>query len=116
MSQHTFNTTTSSGSRVQVLMGWDRPLQQFFLVVEELDAPENYDLGDGQETGDVPYLYSNLSDVDSMGMQDLDYFCEKLRGLGIAIPVLMVKEIEADQLNNVGNRYVTYNGDGSIRT
>lgn len=116
MSQHTFNTTTSSGSRVQVLMGWDRPLQQFFLVVEELSSPERQDRGDGQEDDECPYLYSNLSDVDSMGMQDLDFFCEKLRGLGIAIPDLMVKEIELDKFNNVGNRYVAYNGDGSIRT
>ena len=42
MSQHVFETTLD-GKAVSVLLGWDRPLQQVFLVideVQEVDAVE----------------------------------------------------------------------------
>lgn len=105
MSQHYYDTQTSSGRNVQVLMGWDRPLQQFFLVVEDMDQSD--------EEQD-PHLYSNLDDAGSLGLTDLGYFLNKLKELGITIPERMVNEIQADCCMNMGNRQVGYNKNGTI--
>lgn len=99
MSQHAFTTTSKSNARVGVLIGWDRPLQQFFLVVEDLDAPEN------EESA---YLYSYLSDQEANGCRDISYFEGKLQELGIEVPAEMLVEVAADQANNIGNRYVNH--------
>lgn len=99
MSQHIINTTDQRGKRVSVQMGWDRPLQQHFLVVEELDATDD---------GEGNYLYSNLADPMAGGCRDFSYFEDKLSELGIEVPEEMVFEVVADQFNNVGNRYVNH--------
>ena len=104
MSQHVFTTTSKSNARVGVLIGWDRPLQQFFLVVEELDSPAS-------EEG--AYLYSNLSDQEARGCRDIGYFEGKLQELGIEVPAEMLLEVAADKANNVGNRYVNHTPSSS---
>ncbi len=42
MSQH-FLTAICMDRKVDVMMGWDRPLQQFFLVVTLVDPEEGED-------------------------------------------------------------------------
>lgn len=105
MSQHVL-PTQCNGKAVEVLMGWDRPLQGFFLVIEVMD-------GESEE-----YLYSNLEDpalMRWMGLPPtLDPFLAKLKELGITVPQQMVQEVEADARLNVGNRYVTYDASGAI--
>lgn len=105
MSQHIYNTTRK-GSKVQVLMGWDRPLGGFFLVVEDL------------QTDDDCYLYSNLEDptlVYCNGLpRNIAYFQVKLVELGLHVPDQMIQEIINDQKNNVGNRVVHYDEAGRI--
>ncbi len=66
-------------------MGWDRPLQYYFLVVSE----------DGKE--DEP-LYSNLDDesLPVIGTDDIGYFLEKLKELEIAVPETMIKAVQED--------------------
>lgn len=112
MSQHLFSTQ-HAGKPVVVLMGWDRPLQGFFLVVEETE-PRDVD----EDDDDGSYVYSNLMDPDLipwMGLPPtLDPFITKLQALGIAIPSRMVEEVKADAEANVGNRYVTYDASGAI--
>lgn len=97
MSQHYFTTAMPDGRPVQILAGWDRPLQGHFLVVERLGA-------DGDEGGP---LYSNLDDeqLDPWnGLPDsMDYFVAKLAELGLQLPPAMLHEILSDAANNVGN-------------
>jgi NADPH-dependent 2,4-dienoyl-CoA reductase/sulfur reductase-like enzyme len=105
MSQHLFSTHCN-GKPVVVLMGWDRPLQGFFLVVEEDDEKS-----DG-------YVYTNMDDpalAPWMGLPPtIDPFLAKLQELGITVPSCMVEEIRSDAARNVGNRYVTYDESGTI--
>ncbi|UUZ66256.1 hypothetical protein LP417_35155 (plasmid) [Polaromonas sp. P1-6] len=102
MSQHTFETTHKSAV-VTVLLGWDRPLQEVFMVIENNDAKDDED----------DFLYSNLSDADSIG-KDMSYYKEKLKQLGITVPETMFEQIAVDQQNNAGNRYCLYQPDGAF--
>jgi hypothetical protein len=92
MSQH-FCTTTMGSKAVEVLMGWDRPLQGFFMVIHDLEAPVE----------DDGLIYSNLDEPDSHP-QVLDPFTEKLEELGIQVPAAMIEEVKDDQMWNVGNK------------
>lgn len=100
MSQHRYETLLPGGTQASVLMGWDRPLQRFFLVVDPASGDE--------------YLYSNLDDPDADG-QPLAYFVERLSALGVQVPTRMLQEIELDRRNNVGNRQVEYSAEGGMR-
>ena len=105
MSQHTF-ATTYKGRPVSLFMGWDRPLQGFFMVVTRDDAREcKHEL-----------VYSNLEDlllIEFGGLPPvLDPFRDRLALLGIEAPARMIEEIERDALANVGNRHVSYDAEG----
>lgn len=104
MSQHHYRTTTPDGTPVEILAGWDRPLQGFFLVVEDEREDE--------------YVYSNLDDpaLASCGglPARLEYFQAKLAGLGLALPQAVWDEIRGDARANRGNRDVEYDGGGRI--
>lgn len=102
MSQHYFNTSTPDGQPVTVLLGWDRPLGQYFLVVE---------LEQDVEDANDEYLYSNLDDPQAW-RQPLEYFERKLEQLGIHVPASMFQEAYCDQEFNVGNRQVWHRADG----
>jgi hypothetical protein len=103
MSQHIFSTEYK-GRSVSILMGWDRPLQGYFMVIEETDREG--------------YLYTNLDDPavsSNYGLpKSLDHFMRKLEEFALSIPERMAQEIKADALSNVGNRYVTYEADGTL--
>ena len=103
MSQHYFNTAVA-GEPVTVTMGWDRPLQGYFMMIES--------------AGREQYLYNNLEDlalIPEGGFADsLDYFIEKMKELGVTVPDRMLNEIRVDGGLNVGNRHVAYGVDGTI--
>jgi hypothetical protein len=81
-------------------MGWDRPLQGFFLLVEEADSDE--------------LLYSNLDDpalAYCMGLPATpDHFVATLKAMSLSVPDAMLREV----LRDGGNRYVRYAMDGSV--
>lgn len=85
--------TVCQGIPVNVIMGYDVPLQGWFMVVEPLDddAP-----GVDPETG---LIYSNLDDPDLKGTrgfaQNIDYFKRKLRELKIEMTDLFFGKVEA---------------------
>lgn len=94
MSQHVFRTMAGNGSAVKVILGYDRPLDYVFCLVED-------------EHG--KYLYSNLSDRHAgTHQQEVDYFRPILAKLGIEVPEQMFTEVESDQANSVGNRTVVH--------
>lgn len=104
MSQHFFDSSYQ-GQPVVILMGWDRPLQGFFLVVEFVEQ-------DG-------FVYSNLEDWDLYFCggfsSSVEYFERKLEALGLSVPAQMIREIQIDEAMNMGNRQVLYEPDGSIK-
>ena len=95
MSQHFF-TTSLDGENIQVMMGWDRPLGGFFMMVEDLD-----------NQGDDCYLFNNLDEDDPHPLT-LDHYLDVLKTFGVSLPANMVAEVQSDQRNNVGNRVCHY--------
>ena len=94
MSQHVFRTTSLNGDPVTVTLGYDRPLDYVFCLVQDPHGE---------------CLYSNLADPDAgTEQQSVDYFRPVLVGLGIAVPSQIFVEVESDQLNAVGNRWVDH--------
>ncbi len=108
MSQHYFETKHRE-MPVTILMGWDRPLQGFFMVIES----------DRAGADDDDYIYSNLTDRELRsvrGLPDsLDHFLAKLAEFGLSVPQQMLREIRADAAADVGNRQVWYAAEGAIR-
>lgn len=92
MSQHVFLCPIDSDFYA-VLMGWDRPLQQYFLVVYR--APMD----------DEP-IYSNL--FDDILNPTLKYYLTKLDDFKIVLPYQMVEELIQDAVNNAGNKEVLH--------
>lgn len=97
MSQHYLKARTNEGIEVLVTTGWDRPLGYFFLVVEPLD-------------GDHEPLYSNLYDpIGGFNQRDnFDYYQNKLKDMGIELPVEMVTDLNADKASDIGNKVVDW--------
>jgi hypothetical protein len=89
----------SKGTNVIVTIGWDRPLQGFFMDVK-LEKPK---------LGEYEYLYSSIDDDKVQFMPStLDPFLLTLAKLGVAVPNEMLQAVLADQENNVGNKVVNY--------
>lgn len=105
MSQHTFRTIRN-GEPVEVLLGWDRPLSRYFMVVEtEAQAASDKDA----------YLYDNMSDPASLrGETGLDHYRAKLTELGIEVPESLFIEVQIDANLNTGNRVVQHDADGTL--
>lgn len=102
MSQHYFHTALQ-GEPITVLMGWDRPLSRFFLVVER-QSP-----GPGQDD----YIY--LSDMDPAAERHMpsDY-ARKLEQLGINLPASVLEQVTKDWMTFGANRIVTHDGCGGF--
>ena len=88
MSQHYYKTICH-GKPVRIQIGWDKPLQGFYLVVLDLN-------------NDV-YLYSNLEETESHPPV-LDSFLDKLKVLGIELPDEIISAVLSDKQNNAVNK------------
>ena len=99
MSQHFYSTQDAGGTGITIMMGYDRPLGHYFLVVER----------DGTEDP----IYTNLRD-DGPFHKSLWYYRAKLDELGLAVPSAMYREIDRDQKNNIGNRRVLWDKNGIV--
>jgi hypothetical protein len=123
MSQHHFRTERA-GSPVAVLLGFDRPLGHYYLVVQDL-APQQrtsvppsvrndgMDEDDDEDAGDDGCLYSNLNEPDAFELS-LEHYKAVLSRLGIQVPTTMFQQVELDALHRVGNRSVTYEPSGTF--
>lgn len=125
MSQHRF--VTNHGTRpVSILLGWDRPIGHYFMVIEYLDPPSSGDFSSTTngskkpgaaeeiEEDDEYLLYSNLNEPQPFNLS-LSYFHSKLAELGLWIPEQMFQQVAADRDHRIGNRTVWYRPDGSFR-
>lgn len=87
MTQHVYHTQ-HFGDKITVRAGWDYPMQQFFLVIEQ-DDPDPDDEFEGR-------IYSNLDDDQARGCRDFGYFEKKLDELAIKIPASMKDRVRED--------------------
>ena len=71
-----------------VLIGWDRPLQGYFLVVEDFE--ENP-------------IYCNLDDVEAHP-KHLQSFIDVLARLNLPLSKEIESELVTDKLENIGNK------------
>lgn len=123
MSQHHF-LTERAGSPVSVLLGFDRPLGHYYLVVQDLapqqcaSAPaggsgDGLDDDDEEDGGNDGCLYSNLHEPDAFELS-LEHYKAVLSRLGIQVPITMFQQVELDALHRIGNRSVTYEPSGTF--
>ncbi|UUA74247.1 hypothetical protein [Cellvibrio sp. QJXJ] len=99
MSRHYFKTTYT-GKPIEVLMGFDRPLNGFFMVIDYQEEPEDDDEGEG-------LIYSNLWERNPHP-DSLTPYLEKLTELNISVPAEMLQEIEKDGEVKMGNKNVRH--------
>lgn len=104
MSQHHFRTL-HQGSAITVMLGWDRPIGHFFMVIER-DAP-------GKEGDEDGYLYSNLNESEPFSLT-IDDYRRKLAELGIEVPAPMFEQVEMDRAMRIGNCEVWHHADGTF--
>ncbi len=108
MSQHLFETRTSSGLNVEVLIGFDRPLNGYFLVVANIASLDPNDA----------FVYSNLDDVELVDLGgitlNLEHFKGKLALLGIELPESIESEVRLDRAQRLGNRVCWYDAKGHV--
>jgi hypothetical protein len=103
MSRHFFECELRCTVRVR--LGYDPPLNEFFLQVERVGA--------APMQGHSPFLYASLDDHFDGG-DDLDYYREKLEKLGLLVPESLFQAVEDDAARGVGNRYAQHFADGRI--
>ena len=83
------------GETTLIFMGWDRPLQGFFMVIEK------------PSDKDKPF-WSNLNDTSESFPKTLDNFLNVLTKHNIKIPDEMIKGLLEDQCLNVGDKEVRH--------
>lgn len=108
MSQHYFFTELND-EPIKVQMGYDRPLDGYFMVIEKLNEPdeveETEDDEDDDDYRDETLLYSNLYQPHPYP-NSLDSYLAVLNEMGIVVPQQMLNEITQDWVNRVGNKVV----------
>jgi hypothetical protein len=102
MSRHHLRTARGA-SRVLVVMGYDRPLHEFFLQL--------WDEGPGAEA-DEP-AYSSL-DEPAADWRDIATVVRRLEELDVAVPRSMIDAVVADSVHRAGNRIVEHALDGRV--
>ena len=101
MSIHTFKTTLQDRD-ISVRMGWDRPLQGFFMCVLYTDIPEDDYNAD-------EWLYTNLNEPPQKAFTaSMVPWVEKLTELGITLPNSIVAMVESDKTEDRGNHFVEH--------
>lgn len=109
MSQHHF-TTHYKNKPVTVTIGWDRPLGHFFMFIEWKCGDVSPD-----DICDEP-CYSTLDEVDATKAfsKDWKHIKEQLAAMEIEVPQSMFDEAEKDRWQNIGNKDVWHQADGSF--
>lgn len=116
MSQH-FYPATYMGQPVIVMMGYDRPLRGFFMVIESAGDSASAAPVFNHEEDDDYYVYSNLSDFELLNCCGLpkttDHFLKRLQEMDITAHPNVITAIKQDQVENVGNKTVYYDMAGN---
>ena len=106
MSQHIFTTLhVQTQCRVRVQIGWDRPMQGFYMVVMKAATEKLVDDDEG-------VVYSNLYDVGHP--EELTYFRRVADELEIRVPEVIWRNAYADSERNVVNHISFYDAAGNV--
>jgi hypothetical protein len=105
VSQHIFFPFhNQSQCKVRVQIGWDRPLQVYYMVVMKADLESLPDDDEG-------VIYSNLYDTDNP--TEIAQFRAIAERLGLAVPDVIWRNAYADSERNIVNRTVFYDLAGN---
>ncbi len=107
MTRRYFDTQHTTGP-VRVILGYDRPLDEYFLQVRRQPRVEDEEIEE-----DNLYVYLSLADPDAR-IDDLDYFRTKLRELALQIPESMFLAVTEDAVNRAGNLTAEHFSNGRI--
>ena len=105
MSQHRF-TTKLGNTEVVVTMGWDQPLQGYFMTIMETNSATSMAENEDTEEKEV-YLFDNFKQFDSHPKEITGYLFE-LELLGIDVPRQMIDEVMMEGVRNIGNKIVEH--------
>jgi hypothetical protein len=94
------------GEVVRVTLGYDRPLDEFFLQVERVSL---------ERTPTGQFIYASGTDVDAC-CESLVFYAAKLRELGLKIPTSLFLAVAADAIERRGNWIVEHLADETINT
>jgi hypothetical protein len=100
MSRHSF-TTKYQGQPVEIIAGWDRPFQAYFLLIQFLEVTEEI------------YLYNDSLD-DRAEPKNWLFFEQKLIDFGLYVPVAMAQAVVDDGQTNAGNKNIQYDALGNV--
>ena len=102
MSVHTF-TTRQGNDQIVVTMGWDRPLQGYFMTITRIDSNPEGNTEDEEEH----FLFNNL-EQHITHPKDIEGYLFELAHRRINVPEQMTSEVIMDGVRNVGNKYVSH--------
>jgi hypothetical protein len=102
MSRHHLRTVHSAGPML-VVMGYDRPLNEFFL--------QFWDDGPGADA-DEP-AYSSL-DEPAADWRDIATVVRRPEEFDVTVPRSMIGAVVADSVHRAGNRIVEHAPDGAM--
>ena len=97
MSRHFFDCE-HDGRSVRVRLGYDRPLDEFFLHIEFRDSGAD---------DEHAMLYASINDPHA-DTKKLSYFAGVLAKYGITAPSNLFREVAVDAFYRVGNRFVQH--------
>ena len=100
MSRHHLRTVRGT-SPLLVVMGYDRPLNEFFLQLWD----------DGSEAEADEPAYSSL-DEPAADWRDIATVVRRLEELDVPVPRSMIDAVVADSVQRAGNRIVEHTLDG----
>jgi hypothetical protein len=103
MSRHFFDCEYD-GRLVRIRLGYDRPLDEYFLHIEFRDS-------DADDEHTMLYASTNDANADT---KKLSYFAGVLAKYGIKVPNNLFREVAVDAFSRVGNRYVQHFEDGRM--
>jgi hypothetical protein len=102
MSRHHLRTALG-GTPVLVVMGYDRPLDEFFVQLWPNEPGSDVD----------EPLYSSL-DEPAADWRDIASVVRKLAELGMQVPRSMIDAVAADGAQRAGNRIVEHAPEGGM--
>jgi len=105
MSLHKY-TTQPRNIELVVTMGWDRPLQGFFMNIIQTNL-EPASSGEKTEEDEEVFLFNNLEQQVSHP-KGIEAYLFELEHRGIEVPEQMINEVLADGMHNVGNKIVEH--------
>lgn len=107
MSQHTYQTQYK-GQEARILMGFDRPMQGFFM---DINLKAKFET--------IP-LYASSKDPElqgSLGMsKSIDIFCKRLVEFDLTIPEAMLLAVQKDGEENAGNVVMDHGSSAGAKT